>query len=334
MSGPDLDPRDIKRLLDGAVGGWGADPAGLERIRRGYRRRRTVRQVTAATVAALALSGIGLVLADTLPGGGESVRVISRPIPGTTTRISTTTTAPTTTATPSTTAVPATSSTTTAPSTSTAPPSTVSLSQASAQLSSYLSAEAAGDEAAAKAAGQPWNGYLHTPPVDDAGRLIAVAAFSYDPSAEPVKVLGYSNGRWIQSAALAPPTGSAPYVPPGAAMNAYWLAYYPGNAISVADVTGDGRPDFLVPLNAADNVPGAVVSQDGAVGGSGWRYVPYTQGSSPTRYYEFARDARFQGNTLVTTYDNCNPDCAQGANYDVTWTYERATGVFWAPSPP
>lgn len=322
MNGPDLDPRDIKLLLDRAVGGYRADPAGLERIRSGYRRRRTIRQVTTATIAALALSGIGLAVANTLPGGGQSVRVIGRPTPSTTSPTSTATTAPSTT------------TATTTPSASTTSPSTVPLSEASAQLDAYLSAEASGDAAAAKAAGQPWNGYLHTPPVNDAGSLIAVAAFSYDPSAKPVQVISYSNGQWVQSAALPAPVGSAAYVPGGAAMNAYWLAYFPGSAISVADVTRDGRPDFLIPLNAADNVPGVVVSQDGALGASGWRYVPYTEGSSTAKFYTFARDAQFRGNTLVTTYDNCKPNCAQGSNYTITWTYERTAGVFWAPSPP
>jgi hypothetical protein len=322
MSDPDLDPRDIKRLFDSAVDGHLANPAGLERIRRGYRRRRTIRQVTAATIAALALSAIGLAVANTLHGGGQSVRVIGRPSPSTTSPTSTATTTPSTT------------TATTKPPTSTTPPSTVPLSEASAQLDAYLSAEASGDHAAARAAGQPWNGYLHTPPVNDAGSLIAVAAFSYDPNAKPVQVVSYSNGRWVQSAALPAPVGSASYVPGGAAMNAYWLAYYPGSAISVADVTRDGRPDFLIPLNAADNVPGVVVSQDGGPGGSGWRYVPYTQGSSTARFYTFARAAQFRGNTLVTTYDNCNPNCAQGANYTITWTYERTAGAFWAPSPP
>ena len=116
-------------------------------------------------------------------------------------------------------------------------------------------------------------------------------------------------------------------------MNSNWLATFAGAKISVADVTGDGRPDFLIPLNAADNVPGVVVSQDGTSGGEGWRYVPYTQGTLATKSYVFARDARFQGHALLTTYNSCSPNCAGGANSTVTWSYETKAGVFWAPTP-
>jgi hypothetical protein len=38
-----------------------------------------------------------------------------------------------------------------------------------------------------------------------------------------------------------------------------WLA--PNTPIASADVTGDSRPDFLIFLSAADNIPGAVVSE-------------------------------------------------------------------------
>lgn len=213
-------------------------------------------------------------------------------------------------------------------------PTTGSLSQATAELNTVLASRAAEEAAAARAAGQTWNGYLHTPPVTDGVSLLAVAAFSYDPNAKPLRVLVYTNGRWTETAELPPAPQQGYVTPPTAAMNSFWLAYFPGASISVADVTKDGRPDFLIPLDAADNVPGAIVSQDGTADATGWRYVPYTQGSSSTQRYIFARAARFQGNTLLTTYNNCKPNCADGTTSAITWAYQDKTGVFWAPNPP
>jgi hypothetical protein len=225
---------------------------------------------------------------------------------------------------------------TTPPSTTTSltTPTTGSLSQATAELNALLASRAAGEATAARAAGQTWNGYLHTPPVADGGALVAVVAFSYDPNTKPLRVLVYTGAQWTEVAELPPAPGPGFGTPPAAGMNSFWLANFDGAAISIADVTKDGRPDFLIPINAADNVPGAVVSQDGTPGGTGWRYIPYLQGSSTTQRYVFARDARLQGTTLLTTYDNCNPDCAGGTTFTITWTYQSKNGVFWAPNPP
>lgn len=222
----------------------------------------------------------------------------------------------------------------TGPTTTMAPPTTVTA-NASSQLNSYVSAEAASDAAAERAVGQPWRGYLYTSPVNDGGTLVAVAAFSYDPTAKPVQVLGYTDGQWGELTVLPIPPGEpgTANIPAGAAMSPYWLAEFSGAAISVADVTGDGRPDFLVPINAADNVPGAVISQDGTQGGA-WRYIPFEDQGSSTKFYELGRSPEFRGNVLVSTYDNCQPNCAQGATTTVTWSYEGSLGVFSAPSPP
>lgn len=193
---------------------------------------------------------------------------------------------------------------------------------AQAALPGFVNGEAAAYAADARRAGQTWNGSLHSPAVLDDGAMVAVAAFSYAPAGHQVQVLGYSNGRWAPTASLAAPQGPV--------ANSYWLGTGRGLSITAADPTGDGRPDFLIPEQAADNVPGAVLSQDGPTGQ--WRYIPFT-GPFPTSD-TIGRDPRFSGNTLVSTYDNCNPDCAQGANYTVTWTYQPGPGVFWAPDPP
>jgi hypothetical protein len=197
---------------------------------------------------------------------------------------------------------------------------------ASAQLDAYVAAEAARNEAAAKDARQPWAKPLHTAPIQDGDRLVAVAAFAYDPAGDLLQVLGYTGRRWTQIAALGAGAKRC------AGCNGFrWLPEYTGPSISVADVTGDGRPDFLVPMNGADNTPGAVVSEDGAAR-AGWRYVPFT-GPFPTGNV-VGRDPRFRGHVLVTGFNDCKPTCAEGTTSTVTWTYNRSTGVFWAPNPP
>lgn len=236
---------------------------------------------------------------------------------------------------------PAVSTTTPQPSRAPAPrsatsstaPTARSPGEATAQLNALLASQATKEAGAARAAGQTWNGYLHTPPVADGGGLVAVVAFSYDPGLKPLRVLAFRDDHWSVTVALPPVPGQGFVTPQGAVMNSFWLANFPGATISVADVTKDGRPDFLIPLNAADNVPGAVVSQDGAPAIAGWRYVPYTPGSSSTQQYVFARDARFQGNTLSTTFNNCNPDCADGTTSTVTWAYQNESGTFRATNP-
>ena len=284
-------------------------------VRRGGRLRRR-RRFLASSGAALASAGLAVGILFALPGGRQTkVNVISPP----------TTSAPNR-------SVPASTSQTTV--TTTPPTTALPISQATTQLNIYLDSEAARETAAAQAAGQSWYGYLHTPPVADAGGLVAVAAFSYDPNAKPLQVLGYANGKWSLLAALPTPPDQGFVTPSGAAMNSFWLPDFSGPSIQVADVTGDGRPDFLIPLNAADNLPGAVVSQEGAGASARWRYVPLRQGSSVSPFYVLARSPEFRGSTLVSTYDNCTPSCAQGTNYTITWTYERNSGVFWAPNPP
>ena len=83
-----------------------------------------------------------------------------------------------------------------------------------ASLDSFLGAEAIADAIAARQAGQPWNGYLHSPPVSDQGQIIAVAAFSYDPSGQPVQVLRYRDGTGVPTPGWARPK-EVPRTPPG-----------------------------------------------------------------------------------------------------------------------
>jgi hypothetical protein len=180
--------------------------------------------------------------------------------------------------------------------------------------------QATSENLAAEAAHQPPPLVsAHSSPVADDGRIVAVVAFSYDPTARPVKILSYADGRWAITSSLAQP--NEPGTTLAQTPNELPLA---SSTIVAADVTGDGRPDFLLSLSAADNSPGAVVSEDGSP--DGWRYLAFS-GSSQSGDV-VGRNPVFQGDILVTQHNNCMPDCAQGTTTSVQWSYDRASGHF------
>jgi hypothetical protein len=92
--------------------------------------------------------------------------------------------------------------------------------------------------------------------------------------------------------------------------------------VAVADVTGDGRPDFLVHMDAADNQPGVVVSDDGGA----WRLVPTSAADKDAVY--IGRDPAITENRLVSTRLDCNPSCTEGRAHTIRWTYQRPGGYF------
>jgi hypothetical protein len=198
-----------------------------------------------------------------------------------------------------------------------------SAAQVTSALDAYVAKQAAAASTAAAKVGQSSSFVsVHSAPVKDEGTTVAVAAFSYSATGHPVQILSYAAGHWSTVAALGPDVG--PPVQPSADL--FFLA--PGAPVSVADVTGEGRPDFLIMVQAADNTPGIVVSQNGGT----WRYIP-NSGPFPTSDV-IARNPQFQDGKLVSDYDNCVPDCASGHNYQIVWTYEHSSGDFWAPNPP
>jgi hypothetical protein len=176
--------------------------------------------------------------------------------------------------------------------------STVPMATAAAALDAYLSAEP--------------GVVAHSGPVADGDRLVAVAAVSHAVDGRPIQVLVWDGSQWKQLTDLAV-ANSPPAFP-----------FAPGYPVSVADVTGDGRPDFLVILQGGDNNPGVIVSEDGS--GSGWRLVPNTSPSATSVY--LGRSPIFQGSRLIAYSNDCNPDCAQGHTTPVNWTYDRSVGDF------
>ena len=199
-----------------------------------------------------------------------------------------------------------------------------SLSLMNKRLSEYMQAVDTADSTAALRAGHPnwWQGSTNTGPVVDGGTVIAVAAFSWDPRS-PVLVLSYSGGEWRPIAY--PPDPWCPCQDSAPNPSTIDLRL----PIQVGDVTGDGRPDFLISMTAADTTPGAVLSQDGAAPGQ-WRYVPFT-GSFPTTT-KLGGSPSIQADHLVSTFNECQPSCALGQKFQITWTYQPATGEFSATS--
>jgi hypothetical protein len=284
------------------------DPSELRSRARRTALRRLDRKVLVA-VAAVAAVIVTLIAVGPLRSG-------TPPTHSPATQPTSTTTAPTTTTTPTTTTAPTTTTT------------AVPVAVAAAQLDTYVADEAAADSTAAAANGVtghygiPPLISVHSAPVADDGQTVAVAAFSYDPNGHPVQVLSYSAGHWTLLAGLAAPTGNG--VNPGT------VVFLTAGPVAVADVTGDGRPDFLIMSSAADNVPGFVVSQAGGT----WRYIPFLGPNAPSPTDVLARSPQFEGNSLVSDYNDCVPDCAGGHNSTIYWTYQPSAGEFTAPDPP
>ena len=101
---------------------------------------------------------------------------------------------------------------------------------------------------------------------------------------------------------------------------------FAGLPVQEADVTGDGLDDFLIRVEAGDNSPGVVVSHDGG----SWRLVRVREatGTPAVTDVYVARDPSFTGGHLLSTGDDCSPDCARGHITTLTWQYQRAGGYF------
>ncbi|HET9731341.1 MAG TPA: hypothetical protein VFP54_01590 [Acidimicrobiales bacterium] len=212
--------------------------------------------------------------------------------------------------------LPSTTTTTVAATTTT----TTIRSSPAVALDQFVAAEAARWSVGPKPAG--WRtGFVsvHSDPVADEHTTVAVAAFSYTPEDLPVQILTYGDAGWSVTASLPPPHGL------GSTGGLFLAADGP---VTVGDVTGDGRPDFLLDVSAAGDTPGVVVSQDP----NGWRYVP-NAGPYPASDVVNGQPRLLDGH-LVSDFNDCSPNCAVGHLATMVWSYQAATGVFTAPSPP
>jgi hypothetical protein len=84
--------------------------------------------------------------------------------------------------------------------------------------------------------------------------------------------------------------------------------------VEVADLTGDGHDDFLVPLDAADANTAVVVTDEGGR----WRLATGVGMSDPY----FGREPRVEDGHLVTTSNDCTPSCAEGTTTPVAWRWD------------
>lgn len=300
MSSEDRLSQLLKAEAEVSFSPAGHGMSGIERRVRARRRARTMRRIGAPVVVAAAAAAIAV---SVFAGGSLRKRIETVPATTPTTAAVSSTLVPTTTLAPTTTTV--------APTTST----TISLAGAATALNAYLADEPSVAE--------------HSAPVRDGSSVIAVAALNQPPDARPVQVLGWDGTRWSQITDLALPHGQPECLVGCGTAGPNTFFFVAGGTVSVADVTGDGRPDFLLAYAAADNVPGLVVSQDGADGG--WRFVAHTGAAGLT--LELARDPVFQGGRLVSYYNDCVPDCASGHTSPVYWTYNRSRGYFVTTSP-
>ena len=153
---------------------------------------------------------------------------------------------------------------------------------------------------------------VQTAPVRDDGALVAVVGVQTGTASGRIIILGDSATGWTTLARLA--VSQFPIVP--------------ATTVQIAQATGDGRPDFLVLVAAADNTPGVVVGQ---VGGR-WELIRNAGPFPASRYV--ARNPHFVRNRLVSQYDNCTPDCAAGSTTPIDWTFDASRGEFIAPNPP
>ena len=195
-----------------------------------------------------------------------------------------------------------------------------------ASLRTFIEGLSTDESNAALAQKITYEGFIVSPIVLDGGIPIALAAFSYDPKSLYVKVIAYQMGSWSIVAQLSQPSDERAPVDPSFP----WIAtgsYSPG--IRVGDVTDNQTPTFLIPLLFADNIPGAFVVQTSPSSISSWTYATFSPSmgnSHPTNV--LARSPSFVGNEIMSTYDNCIPDCASGSITAQYWQYDPTMRSF------
>jgi hypothetical protein len=171
-----------------------------------------------------------------------------------------------------------------------------------------------------------------SPPVRLDHTYVVVAAFSFDPSGHPLKVLAYIKDRWSPVATLAAPLGQGMLVHP----DAINLISEQTPATEVSFGT-HGHSGFLIALAGGGCSEGAVVTPGSSL--TKWHYLSFTGGQFPTSQI-VGGNPRVVGHTVVT--DNSCTATPPPANqqYTYTWIYQAAPGVLtgvrhvgWPASP-
>jgi hypothetical protein len=140
----------------------------------------------------------------------------------------------------------------------------------------------------------------------------AVVGLEPTPQDRRVVVAVYAGGRWVEDASLALP--------------APWFSFATGEArVETGDLTGDGDPDYLLPM-AAQGPTGVVVARLP----SGWAVVPAQRGLGPATPY-LGLDPHIVGDVVVSGYRTCEPSCADGPTLEIEWVFED--GILVSPAP-
>lgn len=88
--------------------------------------------------------------------------------------------------------------------------------------------------------------------------------------------------------------------------------------IEFGDVTQDGRTDYLVPLDAAQDI-GVVISDAGGA----WRTLPVRGSDGVAREPYLGIEPRYENGELLSDERLCEPTCAEGGERVLTWHYEN-----------
>ncbi|MDA8026080.1 MAG: hypothetical protein M0T78_06025 [Actinomycetota bacterium] len=194
-----------------------------------------------------------------------------------------------------------------------------------AQLKGLIANLSNQEAAAASSAGVTYNGYIVSPAVLDGTTPIALAAFSYDPKSLNVKIFTYQSGSWSISDQLSRPQGLEAQANPSYP----WMvtgSYSPG--ITVGDVTQNGEPSFMIPLLFADNIPGSFVIQTSPTSLSRWHYANFNPSNGAKYTDVLARNPKFSATEIISSYDNCTPNCASGKTTQQFWHFDPGKQEF------
>ena len=111
-----------------------------------------------------------------------------------------------------------------------------------------------------------------------------------------------------------------------------------GNGIVPAYLISANRPAYLVTIQGASNPFNSVV---GKIPGQGWSKIGFMTPQVPglpanDGFASVVQDGQLVdgGHEIQTSVDNCTPDCAQGANYLITYVFSSATSAFIALNAP